>query len=46
MNLSVILCAAIQWDKVGIVLGLIAGVAIVLAVAILIITKLCHIQDY
>ncbi len=45
MNLSVILCAAIQWDKVGIVLGLIAGVAIVLAVAILIITKLCHIQE-
>ena len=45
MNFSVILCAAIDWSKVGIVLGLIAGVAIVLAVAILIVTKVCHIQE-
>ena len=43
--LNDLLCASIQWDKVGIVLGLIAGIAVLLAVAILIVTKVCHITE-
>ena len=45
MDLTVLLSASIQWGKVGIVLGLIAGIAILLAVAILIVTKVCHITE-
>lgn len=40
-----LLSAAINWASVGIVLGLIAGIAIVLAIAILIVTNVCHIQE-
>ena len=43
--LDFMLSASIQWDKVGLVLGLIAGLAVVLAIAILIVTKVCHIQE-
>ncbi len=36
---------AVQWNKVGLVLGIIAGIAILLGIAILIVTKLCHINE-
>ena len=36
---------AVQWNKVGLVLGIIAGIAILLGIAILIVTKLCHITE-
>lgn len=37
--------SAISWSKVGIVLGIIAGLAIVFATLILIVTKICHIKE-
>ncbi|MEG1394301.1 MAG: 4Fe-4S binding protein [Clostridia bacterium] len=40
-----ILCAPIQWGKVGMVLGIIAGLAILFAVLILIVTKICNIKE-
>lgn len=36
---------AVQWNKVGLVLGIIAGIAVLLGIAILIVTKLCHITE-
>lgn len=39
------LLSAIQWNKVGLVLGIIAGLAIVFGILILIVTKLCHINE-
>ncbi len=36
---------AIQWGKVGLVLGIISGLAIIFAVLILIVTKVCNIQE-
>lgn len=40
-----LICAAIQWDKVGIVLGIVAGLAILFSALILAVTKLCHIDE-
>jgi Na+-translocating ferredoxin:NAD+ oxidoreductase subunit B len=40
-----LLNASVQWNKVGLVLGLIAGLAVVLTVAILIVTKVCKIKE-
>lgn len=37
--------AAISWSKLGIVLGLVAGLAIIFAALILIVTKVCHIEE-
>lgn len=42
---DLLISAAIQWNKVGLVLGIIAGLAIVFAVLILIVTKVCHIEE-
>ena len=40
-----ILSASVQWDKVGIVLGIIAALAVLFAVLILIVTKVCKITE-
>lgn len=40
-----ILNAPIQWGKVGMVLGIIAGLAVLFGLLILIVTKVCHIDE-
>jgi len=42
---SIILANAVNWASVGIVLGIIAGLAVVFAVLILIVTKICHVHE-
>lgn len=37
--------ATVNWGKVGIVLGLVAGLAVIFAVLILIVTKVCRIKE-
>ncbi len=44
MEVNMIL-AAIEWSKVGIVLGIIAGLAIIFSILIIIVTKVCHIEE-
>ena len=39
------LCATVNWINVGIVLGIIALLAIVFAILILVVTKVCHIKE-
>ena len=43
--MQMIVCASVQWDKVGLVLGIIAALAVLFAVLILIVTKVCHIKE-
>lgn len=43
--MDTLLCAAVNWKTVGIVLGIIAGLAILFAIAILVVTKLCRVQE-
>lgn len=40
-----LLCRAIQWNKVGLVLGIIAALAILFGILILIVTKVCKVQE-
>ena len=40
-----ILAKAVNWTSVGIVLGIVAGLAVVFAVLILIVTKVCHVHE-
>lgn len=39
------LISAIQWNKVGLVLGIVAGLAVFFSILILIVTKVCHIDE-
>ena len=43
--MSALLCKAVNWASVGIVLGIVAGLAVVFAVLILIVTKVCHVHE-
>ena len=43
--MELILAKAVNWVSVGIVLGIIAGLAVVFAVLILIVTKVCHVHE-
>ena len=43
--INTILCGSVNWASVGLVLGLIAGLAVVLTLLILLVTKICHIQE-
>ncbi len=45
MNLLNLLGVAIQWDKVGIVIGIFCGIAVLLCILILIITKVCKVDS-
>ena len=45
MQNMIILCANIQWSKVGMVLGIIAGLAILFGILIIVVTKVCHIEE-
>ena len=38
------LLASVQWDKVGIVIGIAAGLAVVFAVLILLVSKFCAVK--
>jgi Na+-translocating ferredoxin:NAD+ oxidoreductase RNF subunit RnfB len=40
-----LICAQINWANVGMVLGIIGGLAILLGALILIVTKVCHIEE-
>ena len=43
--INTILCGSVNWASVGLVLGLIAGLAVVFTLLILLVTKICHIQE-
>ena len=43
--MDIILAKAVNWASVGIVLGIIAGLAIVFAILILIVTKICRVHE-
>ncbi len=43
--MNILIARAVNWASVGIVLGIIAGLAIVFAVLILIVTKVCHVHE-
>ena len=43
--MELLFAASVNWKVFGIVLGLIAGIALVAAIAILIVTKLCHVHE-
>lgn len=45
MQTLMLMAAAIQWNKVGMVLGIVAGLAIVFSILILIVTKVCNIHE-
>lgn len=45
MNFLTVMSRAIQWNSVFIVLGIVAGLAIVFSILILIVTKVCHIEE-
>lgn len=40
-----LLSASVQWAQVGIVLGIIAALAVVFSILILIVTKVCHVHE-
>ena len=44
-SVSALLSNAVNWRSVGIVLGIVAGLAVVFAVLILIVTKVCHVHE-
>ena len=43
--INTILCGSVNWASVGLVLGLKAGLAVVLTLLILLETKICQIQE-
>lgn len=40
-----LLCNSVNWASVGIVLGIIAGLAVLFGVLILVVTKICHVHE-
>ena len=43
--MNTLLCDAVNWASVGIVLGIIAGLAVVFSILILVVTKICHVKE-
>ena len=43
--MTAILSATVNWASVGIVLGIIAGLALVFSILILIVTKVCKVHE-
>ena len=43
--MDILIAKAVNWTSVGIVLGIVAGLAVVFAVLILIVTKVCHVHE-
>lgn len=43
--MELLIAKAVNWASVGIVLGIIAGLAIVFAILILVVTKVCHVHE-
>jgi Na+-translocating ferredoxin:NAD+ oxidoreductase RNF subunit RnfB len=43
--MSILIARAVNWASVGVVLGIVAGLAVIFAVLILIVTKVCHVHE-